>query len=122
MKRDFTFIDDLIAGIVLLSKSIPSIDPTMTMSKADSLSKVAPYRLVNIGNSSPVSLKNFIASIEKATGVKAKKKMMPMQPGDVTATWADGTLLNDLTGFTPNTDLDLGIKSFVDWYRLYYNL
>ena len=122
MKRDFTFIDDLITAIVLLSKSIPSIDPNMIMSKADSLSRVAPYRLVNIGNSSPVSLKSFIESIEKATGIKAKKKMMPMQPGDVSATWADSTLLNDLTGFTPNTDLDWGIQSFVDWYRLYHKL
>tara|TARA_X000000950_G_scaffold229307_2_gene277145 strand:- start:15268 stop:16341 length:1074 start_codon:yes stop_codon:yes gene_type:complete len=122
MKRDFTFIDDLIAGIILLSKYIPSNDPNMVMSEADSLSRVAPYRLVNIGNSSPVSLKNFIASIEKATGIKAKKKMMPMQPGDVTATWADGTLLHDLTGFTPNTDLAWGIQLFVDWYRTYYKL
>ena len=72
---------------------------------------MAPYRLVNIGILR-ISLKNFIASIEKATGLK-RKKMMPMQPGDVTATWADGTLLNDLTGFTPNTDLDLGLV-FVD--------
>ena len=122
MKRDFTFIDDLIAGIVLLSKCVPSNEPNMTKSKADSLSRVAPYRLVNIGNSSPVSLKNFIASIEKATGIKAKKKMMPMQLGDVTETWADGTLLNDLTGFIPKTNLDWGIQSFVDWYRIYYNL
>ena len=83
----------------------------------DSLSPVAPYRVVNIGNSDKVRLLDFIDAIEEALGVRAIRNYMPMQPGDVHATWADSRLLRELTGFEPNTHFKDGVREFVDWYR-----
>ena len=88
----------------------------------DSLSPVAPFRVVNIGNSSPVALMDFIAAIEAATGVEANKNFMPMQPGDVPATWADTALLTALAGPQHQTDIREGMARFVDWYRDYYGI
>ena len=107
MRRDFTYIDDLVEGIRLL---------------IDSLSPVAPWRVVNIGNSEPVQLMAFIEAIEAATGRKATRNYMDMQPGDVPATWADASLLQDLTGYAPKTDLQDGVARFVAWYRDYYDV
>ena len=120
MRRDFTYIDDLCEGIRLLMDVIPSIIKKDIKFKNDSLSPVAPWRVVNIGNSNPVQLGDFIAAIEEATGIKAQQKLMPMQLGDVFATWANIDLLKSLTGYSPNTSLQEGMKSFVGWYQDFY--
>lgn len=118
MKRDFTYIDDLIASILALIDTVPGDTPV----ENDSLSHVAPFRAVNIGNDSPVPLMNFIAAIEKACGREAIKTYHDMQPGDVPATWADATLLKNLTGQRPVTSIETGLQHFVDWYRDYYKI
>ena len=118
MERDFTYVDDIIEAIARLIPVVP--EPGRTVGASDSLSPVAPYRLVNIGNGRPVQLLDFIAAIEAAAGKKAIRNMMPMQPGDVTRTWADTTLLQALTGFAPSTDVRDGVAAFVAWYREFY--
>lgn len=122
MHRDFTYVDDLVRGIRLLMDAVP-VRPASTadIEEGDSLSPVAPYRIVNIGNSTSVRLLDFIDAIEEALGVPVERNMMEMQKGDVPATWADATLLSRLTGYKPNTDLRDGIGQFVAWYREYYN-
>lgn len=119
MKRDFTYIDDLVDGIASLVEAIPAADGQM-VGDADSLSAVAPWRVVNIGNGQPVQLMAFVEAIEGAIGLKAQKNFMPMQPGDVPATWASAKLLEDLAGERPKTDVTEGVRNFVDWYRAYY--
>jgi UDP-glucuronate 4-epimerase len=119
MQRDFTYIDDLIDGITGLIDAVPGDTP---VSDADSLSPVAPFRVVNIGASAPTPLMEFIAAIEAACGREAEKVMHPMQPGDVPATWADITLLRDLTGYAPKVTVREGVQRFVDWYRDYYQV
>jgi UDP-glucuronate 4-epimerase len=116
MMRDFTFIDDLIEGIFRLI----AVPPKDRVGEKDSLSPVAPWRVVNIGNGAPVQLLDFIGAIEAATGREAIKELMPMQPGDVPATWADATLIGDLVGPLPRTDIAEGMRRFVAWYRDYY--
>ena len=117
MQRDFTYIDDLVSAIVDLAKAVPERDMAQPH---DSLSPVAPWRVVNIGNSEPVQLLDFIEAIEASLGMKAEKNMMPMQPGDVPATWADTALLDQLTGTRPGTPVAEGVDRFVSWYRDYY--
>jgi UDP-glucuronate 4-epimerase len=119
MQRDFTYVDDLVEGIVRLSGIIPGTEP---VGAADSLSPVAPWRAVNIGNGAPVRLLDFVEAIEGALGQRATKHMMPMQPGDVPATWADATLIRDLVGPLPRTDITEGVRRFVSWYREYYRV
>lgn len=118
MARDFTYVDDLTRSIELLL-DVPPI-AGKPVSDTDSLSPVAPYRLVNIGNANPVPLMKFIAEIERAVGVTAQKEMLPMQPGDVSKTFADSDLLERLTGYRPSTSVRDGVRAFVDWYRDYY--
>ncbi|WP_323767978.1 NAD-dependent epimerase/dehydratase family protein [Antarctobacter sp.] len=120
MSRDFTYIDDLVEGIRLLMDAVPERPEGGVVPDGDSLSPVAPYRVVNIGNSEPVQLTTFIEAIEAATGLTAQRNLMPMQPGDVPATWADAALLKSLTGYTPATPVHEGVARFVDWYRGYY--
>ena len=117
MRRDFTFIDDLVEGIRLLIDAAPEKGAEQP---GDSLSPVAPFRVVNIGNGEPVQLTDFIKAIEKATGKTAKQNLMDMQPGDVPATWASNALLKSLTGYTPKTNVETGVQAFVDWYLKYY--
>lgn len=117
MRRDFTYIDDLTAAITALIEAVPGGEPVSTR---DSLSPVAPFRLVNIGAGSPVGLMEFIGAIESALGEKAVMEMKGMQPGDVPATWAETALLHDLTGFQAQVDVPTGVARFVDWYRGYY--
>lgn len=114
MWRDFTYVDDLVRGIRLLIDVVPGKGARV---KGDSLSHVAPYRLVNIGNSTKIRLEDFIDVIEAATGRKAIRHAMDMQPGDVPATWANADLLRQLTGYAPQTDLRDGVTRFVEWYR-----
>ena len=120
MRRDFTYIDDLIEAMYRLSKAIPATGAPL--SEADSLSPVAPFRVVNIGKSRPDSLSDFISEIEAALGQTARKNLMDMQPGDVSATWSDTSLLTGLTGFAPGTELSQGIPEFITWYRQYYGV
>lgn len=121
MRRDFTYIDDLVAGIRGLI-NVPPERPTQpdAIAAGDSLSPVAPFRVVNIGNSEPVRLMDFISAIEQAIGQTAQKNMMEMQPGDVPATWADSSLLVSLTGYQPRVNVSEGVARFVAWYRSYY--
>ena len=119
MYRDFTYVDDLVQGIRLLIDAKP--EAGVSKCKTDSISSVGPYRVVNIGNSKKIKLLDFIDAIEIELDIKAKRNMMPMQIGDVSETWADVSLLKNLTGFSPNTDIKHGIKSFISWYKEYYN-
>lgn len=114
MQRDFTYVEDLVEGISRLTATIPGSEPVGPM---DSLSPVAPFRTVNIGNGSPVHLLEFIEAIEAATGRVAERNLMPMQPGDVHATWADSRLIEALVGKLPRTDIRDGVAAFVEWYR-----
>ena len=119
MQRDFTYIDDLVHAITALIDAVPPM-PGSDPIEGDSLSPVAPHRVVNIGNGTPVQLMEFIQAIETAIGKDARKIFKDMQPGDVPATWADATLLKTLTGEAPTTPIATGIQAFVDWYRDYY--
>jgi len=121
MYRDFTFVSDLVRAIRLLIDAVPQkLENREEDIEGDSISPVAPYRVVNIGNSQKVRLMDFIEQIEDCLGKKAIRNMMPMQMGDVPATWADATLLQNLTGYLPQTDTEDGIRMFVDWFRDYY--
>ena len=121
MVRDFTYVDDLIKAIYLLSLKNPN-DTRITKEiiKNDSLSDVAPFRIVNIGNSNPVNLLDFMTELEKILGVRAKKNLMMMQDGDVYKTHSNVDLLKNLTGFEPKTSVYDGIIKFVEWYKSYY--
>jgi len=123
MKRDFTFIDDLVEAIVRLSACIPaapsdSASPASDLTPDDTLSPVAPWRLVNIAGGYPTELMDFIKTIETCLGRQAILNMLPMQPGDMNTTFADYRLLERLTGYRPSTPVDVGVKAFVDWFNL----
>ncbi len=119
MKRDFTYVSDLVEGISLLVNKIPKYTNNKTL-KNDSISKVAPFRIVNIGNSHPVELIDFINELEKKLGIKAKRNFLGMQQGDIKETWADTSLINNLTGYKPKINITEGIGKFVEWYKSYY--
>jgi len=119
MKRDFTYVDDVVEGIIRVMKK-PQTKVTLAEAEAQGRETTAPYKIYNIGNHSPVTLMDFIATIEQALGKTARKNMMPMQPGDVPATYADVQSLMDDVGFKPKTPLSVGIQKFVDWYKDYY--
>lgn len=117
MSRDFTYIDDLVEGIVRLADTAPGREP---VGPSDTLSPVAPYRLVNIGGGLPSSLMDYIRELETALGREAQKNFLPMQDGDVRATFAAADLLHALTGFKPSTPISVGVPAFVEWYRGHY--
>ncbi|MDO9524652.1 MAG: GDP-mannose 4,6-dehydratase [Gemmobacter sp.] len=121
MYRDFTYVEDLVRGIRLLIDT-PPVRPASAdqIAPGDSLSPVAPLRVVNIGNSEKVRLLDFVEAIEDSMGRKAIRNYLPMQPGDVPATWADATLLRRLTGYAPQTGFRDGVAKFVDWFNDYY--
>ncbi|MFG1346784.1 NAD-dependent epimerase/dehydratase family protein [Xanthobacter autotrophicus DSM 431] len=120
MKRDFTYIDDLVEGVMRLIPCAPvKGQPVAADGAADSLSPVAPHRVVNIAGGAPVGLLEFVEAIEAAMGRPAQKIMLPMQPGDVRETFANPRLLEALTGYRPATPVDAGVKAFVDWYDAY---
>ncbi|PHR94188.1 MAG: UDP-glucuronate 5-epimerase [Robiginitomaculum sp.] len=121
MGRDFTYIDDLVEGIVRLMECVPQEGkPVQGEGVVDSLSPVAPWRVVNIAGGQPINLMSFIETIEKCLGKTAHKNIMPMQKGDVRETFAQEKLLSALTGFTPNIGVEEGVAAFVDWYRSDY--
>lgn len=117
MKRDFTYIDDIVEGIIRIQDVVPVRNPNNSNNSPES--SKAPYRLFNIGNNEPIALMTFIESIEKAAGKVANKNYMPMQAGDVPATYADIDSLHTEVGFKPNTDIEYGMQQFVDWYNTY---
>ncbi|NIY73948.1 NAD-dependent epimerase/dehydratase family protein [Marivivens donghaensis] len=120
MKRDFTYVEDLVHAIRLLIDIVPGINKSDHLEEIDSLSPVAPFRVVNIGNNDAVQLTEFIEAIEKALGKKADQNLIPMQAGDVPATWADAGLLQELTGYAPKTSIQDGVAKFVQWYLQFY--
>ena len=115
MRRDFTYIDDIVEGIIRVADKIPQSDSQAEI-------KLPPYKVYNIGNNQPVNLVDFIETLENHLGVKAQKELLPIQPGDVPETYADIEDLMKDTGFKPNTSLDVGLKQFVEWYRDYYGV
>jgi UDP-glucuronate 4-epimerase len=122
MRRDFTYIDDIVEGIVRVMGKIPQPNPLWTGDRPDPGTSKAPYKIYNIGNSQPVELLNFIETIEECLGQKAQKNLLPMQAGDVVATYADVDDLMQDVGFKPQTSLKNGISHFVEWYRHYYQV
>ncbi len=120
MQRDFTYIEDITEGIARVMKKIPEKNKEWNSDAPDSSSSFAPYRLYNIGNNNPVTLSEFIETIEKAIGIKAKKEFIEIQDGDVPATYANIDSLIKETGFAPKTLLKDGIKNFITWYKAYY--
>lgn len=117
MKRDFTYIDDIVDGVARILDKIPEPDPDFQRMNPDPASSQAPYRIYNIGNHNPVELMTFIETIEKAVGKRAIKNLLPMQPGDVEETYAEIEELRQIVGFEPRMPLDKGIKEFVNWYK-----
>ncbi len=120
MSRDFTYIDDIVEGVIRVTDAIPTANTDWSGKAPDPSSSYAPYRVFNIGNNAPVSLLGFIETIEECLGVTAQKNMMPMQAGDVPSTYADVSQLINYTDFKPVTPLKTGISAFVEWYRSYY--
>lgn len=122
MSRDFTYIDDIVEGVIRVTDKIPTANPNWKSESPDPSSSYAPYRVYNIGNNAPVSLLEFIETIEDCLGMKAQKNMMPMQDGDVPSTYADVSKLMADVDFKPSTSLKEGISTFVSWYKTYYGV
>jgi len=122
MKRDFTYIDDILEGVLRVVNKIPSPNPDWIGNSPDPASSFAPYKLYNIGNNNPVELMKFIEILEDNLEKKAKKNLLPIQPGDVPATYADVDDLVEEVGFKPSTPIEEGVEKFVGWYREYYQV
>ncbi len=120
MQRDFTYIDDIVEGVIRIIDNIPNSNPLWNGSEPDPATSYAPYRLYNIGNNNPVELMKFIEIIEDCLGIKADKNLLPIQDGDVPATYADVDDLVKDVGFKPDTPLAEGIEQFIKWYKAYY--
>jgi UDP-glucuronate 4-epimerase len=122
MRRDFTYIEDIVEGVARVIERQPKSNDGWDGKQPDPASSKAPYKLYNIGNNNPVELMAFIEALEEGLGKKAIKNLLPMQAGDVPATWADvGDLIEDF-GYKPQTPVAEGIKHFIDWYRAFYNV
>jgi UDP-glucuronate 4-epimerase len=122
MQRDFTYIDDIVEGVIRVLDKIPEPNPTWSGDAPDPSSSKAPYKLYNIGNNQPIELMHFIEVLEDCLGRKAQKNMLPLQPGDVLGTYADVDNLVKDVGFKPNTSIEKGMEYFVAWYRDYYKV
>ncbi len=122
MKRDFTYIDDIVEGVIRVMDRNAAANPEYDAIAADPATSNAPYRVFNIGNNNPVQLLDFIGAIENALGMRAEKRLLPLQDGDVPATYANTDLLNDWVGFVPGTSVEEGVGKFVAWYREYYSI
>ena len=120
MRRDFAYIDDVAEGVIRVMERVPEPDPNWSGENPDCGSSSAPYRIYNIGNHNPVELAYFIEVLERKLGKKAKQNLLPLQAGDVLATYADVEDLARDVGFRPTTPIEVGISRFVDWYREYY--
>jgi len=122
MSRDFTYIDDIVQGVIRVADHIPTGYTSWSGDKPDPATSRAPYRIYNIGNNQPVELMVMIQTLERALQTEAVKNFLPMQPGDVPATYADvDDLIRDV-GFRPSTPIEIGVQRFVDWYRDYHKL
>jgi UDP-glucuronate 4-epimerase len=121
-RRDFTYIDDIVEGVVRVLDRIPEPNPDWSGDEPDSATSSAPYRLYNIGNNQPVELLRYIEVLEQALGMDAEKNLLPLQPGDVPDTYADVQALVDAVGYKPDTPVDVGVQRFVDWYRDFYQV
>lgn len=121
-RRDFTYIDDIVDGVVRVCDSPVQPDPNWDHDNPDPGTSSAPHRIFNIGNNNPASLMEYIGTLEKTLGREAKKNFLPLQPGDVPATAADITAIADAVGYRPRTGIDQGIPRFVEWYRDYYGV
>ena len=122
MRRDFTYVDDIVEGVIRVLDRTAAPDPAFRPEQPDPATSNAPYRVFNIGNHHPVPLLEFIGCIEEALGRTAEKNLLPLQDGDVPATYADVEALTAWTGFAPQTDIRTGIGRFVAWYREYYRV
>ncbi len=122
MRRDFTYVDDIVEAVLRVSDRPPAADPAYSAANPHPAISDAPYRVFNIGNHQPVALLDFIGCLENHLGRTAEKRLLPMQPGDVAATYADTSALEKWIDFAPATPLDVGIGHFVDWYRSYYSV
>ncbi|MDR7377267.1 UDP-glucuronate 4-epimerase [Rhodoferax ferrireducens] len=122
MRRDFTYVDDIVEGVIRVLDRVAAPDPQYDPVLADPATSNAPYRVFNIGNNNPVPLLDFIGCIEDALGQKAEKRLLPLQDGDVPATYANTDALQDWVGFVPGTSVQTGIGNFVAWYRDYYKV
>ena len=122
MQRDFTYVDDIVEGVIRVLDRVAESNPAYVSDTPDPGTSNAPYRVFNIGNHNPVQLLDYIGCIEDALGLQARKNLLPLQDGDVPATYADVEALRDWVGFTPATDIRSGVGRFVDWYRGYYKL
>jgi UDP-glucuronate 4-epimerase len=122
MRRDFTYVDDIVEGVVRVADRIPEPAPDWSGDHPDPGTSKAPYRIYNIGNNQPVELLHMIATLEKCLGKTAKKNLLPIQLGDVPATYADVDDLTRDVGFRPATPLEEGAARFVEWYRSYYGV
>ncbi len=122
MKRDFTYIDDIVEGVYRIISKIPEPNPHWNGETPDSATSNCPYRLYNIGNNQPVDLMRYIETLEQYIGKEAQKNFLPMQKGDVPATCADVDDLTREVGFKPDTPIEIGIRHFVDWYREFYEV
>jgi UDP-glucuronate 4-epimerase len=122
MVRDFTYVDDIVEGILRIADRPAKADPDWDGRNPDPATSSAPYRIYNIGNSEPVELMRYVEAVEKACGRTAIRNFMPLQPGDVLKTWADVDDLSEATGFRPKTSVEDGVQAFVDWYRDFYNV
>jgi len=122
MQRDFTYVDDIVEGVVRVLDRVPEPNPAYDAVAADPATSSAPYRVFNIGNNNPVQLLDYIACLEDALGKKAEKRLLPLQDGDVPATYANTDALKEWVGFVPGTKIEEGIGRFVAWYRDYYKI
>lgn len=120
MQRDFTYIDDIVEGVLRIMEVIPQANPDWRVEQDSPAASSAPYRIYNIGHGSPVRLMDYITALEEALGIEALKNFMPMQPGDVYQTYADTEDLFAVTGYRPQVGVKAGVQAFVDWYRNYY--
>jgi UDP-glucuronate 4-epimerase len=121
-RRDFTYIDDIVEGVIRTLNHVAQPNPNWTGDDPDSATSTAPYRLYNIGSNRPVELLRYIEVLENCLGRKAEKNLLPMQPGDVPDTYADVDALVQDVGYRPSTPVEEGVKRFVEWYRAFYNL
>lgn len=122
MERDFTYVDDIVEGVFRVMQNIPEANPAWDSNAPDPATSSCPFRVFNIGNNNKIQLSAYIKALESSLGMKAEHNLLPMQPGDVPATWADSTALMDAVGFKPKTSIEDGIEKFVQWYKDYFHI
>lgn len=120
MRRDFTYIDDIVEGIIRILDVVPEKNEQWTVENGSPATSSAPYKVYNIGNGKPVKLLDYIQALEDSLGIEVKKNFMPMQPGDVYQTYADTSALFEATGYLPRVDVKEGVAEFVKWYKAFY--